>query len=243
LVNPRAISHYRLLSEFERLFSGRVYKHRVSNQGDFIAIHFYEDLFAIERSPKLATGITQRQRVVNAQNRRRGIDARRGDGTFGEIIPGVIPVLEPEFAVARGPIATVEIGTEVKILAKAMIKQIDRVVSDLCNQVVQFKRGGGNPICVGIVGVNYAEQYTSHEGDRHYTTSGKGGVPHPLQEAPEASRRLRALAAPAFDEFLLLPYRAANESPFLFEWVNYGETVLDYGAVLTRISSKYQARF
>ena len=52
------------------------------------------------------------------------------------------------YLVARGPIATVEIGIEVKILAKAMIKQIDRVINDLRNQVVQFKRGGGNPICI-----------------------------------------------------------------------------------------------
>ena len=241
MANPP--SDYRLLSEFERLFSGRVYKHRVSNQGDVIAVHLYEDLVTINRSPKLTDGITRQQRVVNVQNRLRGIKARRGDGTFGEIIPGVAPTIQPGFAVARGPIATVEIGTEVKILAKAMIKQIDRVVSDLGNQVSQFKRGGGNPICVGIVGVNHAERYTSHEGNRSYTTSGRSGEPHPLQEAAEASRRLRTLAAPAFDEFLMLPYRATNEPPFLFEWVNYDETVLDYGAILTRISSKYQARF
>lgn len=179
---------------------------------------------------------------MNIQNRLRGIRARRGDGTFGEIIPGVTPTVQPGFVVARGPIATVEIGTEVKVLAKAMIAQIDRVISDLRNQAAQFKRGGGNPISVGIVGVNHADHYTSHEGARSYTT-GDRGKPHPFREAAEASRRLHALAAPEFDEFLLLPYRSTNESPFLFEWVNYNETVLDYGAVLTRISSKYQARF
>jgi hypothetical protein len=93
----------------------------VSNQGDIIAVHLYEDLVTISRSSKLTDGITRQQHVVNVQNRLRGIKARRGDGTFGEIIPGVAPTIQPGFAVARGPIATVEIGTEVKILAKAMI--------------------------------------------------------------------------------------------------------------------------
>jgi hypothetical protein len=35
-----------------------------------------------------------------------------------------------QLSAARGPIATVEIGVEVKILAKPMIKQIDRVIND-----------------------------------------------------------------------------------------------------------------
>ena len=50
---------------------------------------------------------------------------------------------DPGFAVARGPVATVEIGVEVKILAKAMIKQIDRVIGDLVKQVTHFRRGAG----------------------------------------------------------------------------------------------------
>jgi hypothetical protein len=44
------------------------------------------------------------------------VEARRGDGTFGEIIPGEIAIDDPGYVVARGPIATVEIGVEVKIL-------------------------------------------------------------------------------------------------------------------------------
>ena len=137
---------YRLLSEFQRLFEGRRYKHRASNQGDFVAMHLYEDIIAINRSPKLIeAAITRKDRVLNVQNKRRGVTARRGDGTFGEIIPGETPMIDPGYLVARGPIATVEIGVEVKVLAKAMIKQIDRVINDLRNQVVQFKRGGGRP--------------------------------------------------------------------------------------------------
>jgi hypothetical protein len=138
---------FRLLAEFSRLFKGQIYRHRASNQGDFVAIHLYEDLLTINRSQRYIDAVlNRRDRVLNIQNRRRGIRARRGDATFGEIIPGEPPVIEPGYAVGRGPIATVEIGVEVKILAKAMIKQIDRVINDLWNQVTQFRRGGGNPI-------------------------------------------------------------------------------------------------
>ena len=63
---------------------------------------------------------------------------------------------------SRGPIATVEIGVEVKVLAKAMIKQIDRVKNDLRHQVTEFKLGGGSPICIAVVGINQAESMTSY---------------------------------------------------------------------------------
>lgn len=207
-----------------------------------MAMHLYEDLIQIARSPKLVREIEDRRRVLNVQNKRHGIAARRGDGTFGEIIPGEAPIIDEGFRVARGLVATVEIGIEVKILAKAMIKQIDRVISDLKNQVVEFGKGGSKPICVGIVGVNHADRYVGYEGDRSYPTTGKGGFLHPSQEAGEAERRLRELAAPAFDEFLILKYKATNEQPYPFAWADYDGTGRDYGAVLTRISSKYQQR-
>jgi hypothetical protein len=206
-------------------------------------MHLYEDLMAIGRSAKLTTAVRQRRRVLNVQNLRRGVDARRGDGTFGEIIPGEVAIVDPGYLVARGPIATVEIGVEVKVLAKAMIKQIDRVINDLRNQVSQFRRGGGNPICVAVVGVNQARRCVSYEGDRAFPTTGHGSFMHPYQEAPEAERRLVAEAAPVFDEFLVLRYRATNEPPYPFEWVNFNDSRLDYAAALTRISSRYQQRF
>jgi hypothetical protein len=207
-------------------------------------MHLYEDLVTVQRSPKLIEAAVHRKdRVLNVQNRRRGIDARRGDGTFGEIIPGETPIFDAGYQVGRGPIATVEIGAEVKILAKAMIKQIDRVINDLRNQVVQFRRGGGNPICVGIVGVNQAESTVGYEGDRPFPTTGKDGFLHPVQEAAEAERRLRTLAAPDFDEFLILQFKATNVAPYPFEWADYNETRLDYAAALSRISARYQQRF
>ena len=235
---------FRLLAEFRRLFEGRAYRHRASNQGDFVAIHLYEDLVSVNRSSRYVDAVVNRKdRVLNVQNRRRGVLARRGDATLGEIIPGETPVIEPGYAVARGPIATVEIGVEVKILAKAMIKQIDRVINDLRNQVVQFRRGGGNPICVAVVGVNHAEVCVSYEGDRPFPTTGRSGFPHPIQEAAEAQRRLREQAQTVFDEFLILRYRATNAEPFPFSWVDFNAVRLDYAAVLSRVSSRYQQRF
>src|SRR5271166_3331892 len=207
-------------------------------------MHLYEDLILVNRSTKLIDyAIHRKDRVLNVQNKRRGVEARRGDGTFGEIIPGETPITDPGYMVARGPIATVEIGVEVKILAKAMIKQIDRVINDLRNQVVQFRRGGGNPICVAVIGVNQAESTVGYEGDRPFPTTGKQGFLHPVQEAPEAERRLRAEAAPEFDEFLVLRFKATNAPPYPFEWANYNETRLDYSAALSRISARYQQRF
>jgi len=84
-------------------------------------MQLYEDLVSINRSPKLNdAAIKRKDCVLNVQNKRRGVAARRGDGTFGEIIPGETPVIDPGYLVARRPIATVEIGIEVKVLAKAL---------------------------------------------------------------------------------------------------------------------------
>ena len=235
---------YRLLTEFRRLFEGKVYKHRASNQGDFVAMHLYEDLVAINRSATLTGAVVNRkERILNVQNKRRGVAARRGDGTFGEVIPGETAIVDPGYVVARGPIATVEIGIEVKVRAKAMIKQIDRVNNDLRNQVVQFKRRGGDPICVAIVGINQADHTVGYEGDRPFPTTGTAGFLHPCQEAPAAERRLRAEAAPEFDEFLVLRFKATNEPPYPFQWADYKGTRLDYAAALSRISARYQQRF
>ena len=58
-------------------------------------MHLYEDLININRSPKLIDAtITRKDRVLNVQNKRRGVAARRGDGTFGEIIPGETAITE-----------------------------------------------------------------------------------------------------------------------------------------------------
>lgn len=235
---------YRFLTEFRKLFEGKRYIHRASNLGDFVAMHLYEDLAMLNRSNKYTLGVTARERVLNVQNRRKGIQARRGDGSFGELIPGETPIVDPGYLVARGPVATIEIGVEVKILAKAMIKQIDRVAGDLTKQVGEFRHGSGvcEPICIGVVGINSAAVTTGYEGDRSYRTDGAKNK-HPCQETQEAERRLHAHAAPAYNEFLVLRYRATNEPPYPFEWVDYANTVQEYGSILVRISRDYEKRF
>ena len=116
---------------------------------------------------------------------------------------------------ARGPIATVEIGIEVKILAKAMIKQIDRVINDLRNQVVQFRRGGGNPICVAVVGINQAESTVGYEGDRPFPTTGKQGFPIPTRR-PRGGAALAGRRRAGFDEFLVLLFKATERAALPF---------------------------
>ena len=129
-----------------------------------------------------------------------------------------------------------------KIVAKAMIKQVDRVIGDLARQMAQFRHGAGNPICVGIVGVNHASRYRSFEGPRTWETDGRKDR-HPVDEAPVATRRLLAEAKPGLDEFIILPFRATNYEPYPFEWVDEEGTEEDYSAALVRISREYDERF
>lgn len=232
---------YQLLDSFQGLFDGQAYLHRKSNLGDSVAMQLYEDLHAIKRSKKFVDRVDTGFSVLNTQNTRQGVKARRGDGSFGEIVPNEVPIKDKGFTVCRGPIATIEIGIEVKILMKAMIKQIDRVASDLRGQADHFRSRGGNPICVGVVGINHADYCTSYEGTRDFPTDGKK-YKHPIQEAADAEARLLQHAAPAFDEFIILRFKATNIAPFPFAWVNKKATDLDYGAALARISQQYEAR-
>jgi hypothetical protein len=181
---------YALLRTFRGLFEGKPYRHRIANLGDLVASQLYEDLVALGKSAKLVERVQRHEHVVNLKNLMTGKPGRRGDGTFGELVPAAVALTEKGMLVARGPVATIEIGAETKILAKAMIKQIDRVINDLVNQVNQFKRGGGNPICVAFVGINFAERYVSFEGKKKWPTDGKK-YKHPIQEQPKPSSDLK----------------------------------------------------
>ena len=233
---------FSLLRTFRGLFEGTRYKHRDSSLGDFVASQLYEDLVALNKSAALVRRVQAHECVVNLANKTVGKPSRRGDGTFGELVPTVIAVTEKGLHVARGEIANIQVGAETKILAKAMIKQIDRVIGDLVRQVEEFRKVGGNPICVGFVGVNCAESYTSYEGERPWPTDGKK-YKHPIQEAAAAEARLRDKALPSFDEFLFLRFRAANIPPYLFEWTDYERTAKEYAALLLRVCRLYDERF
>jgi len=199
-------------------------------------------LVNLGKSEKLGNRVKARERVVNLANKTVGRPSRRGDGTFGELVPTAIAITEGGLRVARGEVANIEIGAETKILAKAMIKQIDRVIGDLARQVEEFRKTGGNPLCVGIVGLNFASSYTSYEGAREWPTDGRKHK-HPVQEAAEAENRLRNRVASSFDEFQILRFRATNISPFPFEWLDYDQTAKEYGALLVRVSREYDHRF
>jgi hypothetical protein len=233
---------YKLLDTFESLFKEKLYKHRDSSLGDLVASMLYEDLVLLNKSERLTQRVQKNERVVNLANRAVGKVSRRGDGTFGEIVPTAVALTEKGLVVSRAKVANIEIGTETKILAKAMIKQIDRVIGDLTRQVDEFKSIGGNPICIALVGVNWAANYTGYEGARVWATDGKKHK-HPIQEAEEAERRLLARARPAFDEFQVLRFEATNVTPFPFKWVNYAQTAQEYSALLVRVSREYDRRF
>lgn len=233
---------YKLLEAFRNLFLGQEYLHRKSTLGDFVAMHFYEDLYSLNRSPKLVSRVKNGQAILNTKNVRQGLKARRGDGSFGETVPNITPVTDEGYSVLRGPIATIEIGIEVKILMKAMLKQIDRVINDLQNQARHFRSRRGNPICIGVVGINRASHCTSYEGDRSYRTDGRKHK-HPIDEADKAEQYLREKVLQTFDEFLFLRFCATNEPPFKFSWSNQEMTEQDYGAVLVRVSQEYERRF
>lgn len=233
--------HDRLLDAFKGLFDGRKYNHRKSNLGDHVVSFLYEDLHSLGRSPKIVQRINARSAVLNIKNVAVGQKARRGDGTFGEAVPGAETFPVPGLSVARGLIASVEIGAESKILAKAMIKQIDRVITDLKQQTEEFRRGNPRAICVGVVGINQSEQYTSFEGKRRFATDGKKHK-HPAQEAEEAELRLLKLASPHFDELVILRFSVTNKPPYPFSWQDETRTRHEYAAALVRLSKEYEAR-
>jgi hypothetical protein len=235
-------SGYALLREFRALFENKPYLHRNSSLGDRVASSLYEDLYHLDKSAKLHERIDAHTRVLNARNLTVGVVRRRGDGTFGELVPSATDLSIEGLAVARGPVATIEIGAETKILAKAMIKQIDRVIGDLIRQTEEFRKRGESPICIGIVGINFAERYTSYEGDREFPTDGRK-YKHPIREAEDAITRLQQRAQAHFDEFLILPFLVSNVAPYPFSWVDENQTRLEYSALLTRVSRDYDRRF
>ncbi len=230
-----------MLGAFESLFSGKVYKHRISTLGNFVATHLYEDLLEHGDSPKFVGRVENGKAAVNVDGSTRGVRARRGDGTFGAVVPGSAPVKVPGFGVLQGMVALTHIGAEFKIIATAHLKQIDRVLQDLTGSATSLKEKSPSAITVGFAAVNYSEQWTGVEGSRTFPVTRK--PQRALQESEETSRRLIEIARPAFNEFLLLRFKATNQDPYPFSWLHDRGTEADYGAALIRISNLYEQRF
>lgn len=228
----------RLLDTFRGLFEGHEYRHRDQTLGNFVINHLYEDLVTLGISAKIASGVRSGKLVVNVSNVVTGKAGRRGDGTFGDLVPSESGEPETGFTVLRGALATVKIGAESKILAKAMIKQIDRVINDLKGQAATFREQTPNCICVAFVAVNHSNEYVSFERERSFKAR-----PAPSREAPKAIERLRAKAADHFDEFVILPFEATNASPYPFKWVDEKSTRREYSAALLRVSQLFDSRF
>jgi len=232
------MSDYKLLSKFEDTFRQGPYLHRNSQLGNRIADYLFDDLYELQADSRFRVDIDAGRIALNPRGISPGLRARRGDGSFGPVVPGYVPRPYPGHLVPIAPTAEVDIGAEVKILAKAMIKQIDRVVSDLCGQSRHFKTKSPDAIEVGIVGINVADRYVSYEGDRAYPTETYG--PHPFVEANEAERRLRDAAEPCFSEFLVLPFKASNSPPYPFAWADPRVTTDAYASMLVRLLRRYQ---
>lgn len=239
---------YRLLRAFEALFRGQPYYHRRSNQGDALAVEFYEDLYALNISPKLEFAIDTRAKGLGPRNKTVSLKRmRRGDGTLGVLVASDRAKTFAGYSVTRGGVATIDIGVEVKILNKAMQKQIDRVVGDLEKQVKHWRRLNktGNLMSVAVIGINHADYTLGYEGPaRAWRTDGKKYA-NPADEAPKIIRRIRddIIGPEIYDEVLVLNYRARNEQPFEFSWVDPAATQSAYAAVLKRVGVLYEARF
>ena len=210
--------------------------------GDRIAYQLYEDLLDLGRSPKLVIGMAAGTRVVNTKNRVTGRQARRGDGTFGELLPHTDPLAVANYSVRRGPIANIEIAAETKILATAIGKQVQERVSSLTDQAAVFRNRNPDVICVAIVGINYAPSYLAYEGERTTLTDGKLHA-HPVQQASTAELKVRADLQNVYEEVIVLPFAATNQPPHDFQWANATKVRNEYGAALVRISQEYQRRF
>jgi hypothetical protein len=241
---------FRLIEKFKNTFHGRVYNHRVSTLGDDIALELYEDILELDRSLLLSRRIAAQTHVVNTSNRTFGKRSRRGDGTFGELVPTETPIVVPGYRVARGPTATLEIGAECKIISVAQGRQVDRVISDLNDQLNSFRTSGRNAVSFAVVGVNRAPAYRSIEGAklspeqwRITRTTGKGSTKHPAQEADKTIAELRSRVAARFDEFLIFEFVATNEEPFEFAWVDEQNVNRLYAAAITRVAREYKQRF
>jgi hypothetical protein len=141
------------------------------------------------------------------------------------------------------PIATVEIGIEVKALAKAMIKQIDRVISDFVTK--SFSSNAAAAIRFALpsseLTTRRAQWATKESAGFLQQESRASCIPARKRPKPSAGSSPRPHRISM--SFLVLRFTATNKPPFPFDWLDYNDTRLDYAAALSRISARYQQRF
>ena len=230
---------FRLLETFRRTFAETRYIHRNSTLGNKIGRELFEDLLKHEVSVRYKEHVGQRSGVVNSGGKivtPRAI--RRNDSIFGKPPAGVtLDEADRRFFVAEGPVAEPRIGCEVKIIAKSLQKQIDRVINDLDGFVLRMKSLRQDCINVAVVGVNHESDYEGHEGERRFKHKLKN------REPLNGMAKLREELLGRYDELLVFPFRASNQPPYPFAWLDRRQVDLDYGAALTRVGELYERRF
>lgn len=230
---------FRLLEAFRKTFVGTLYKHRDSTLGNKIGRELFEDLLAHSVSERYREHVERGTGVVNSGGKiHTPKTIRRNDSIFGKPPAGAsLPPLKAGFSVPDGPVAEPRVGCEVKIIAKSQQKQIDRVISDLGNFVSRMKSLNNKCINVAIVGINEESDYVGHEGGRAFK--------HKLraQEPAIVMQKLKEHLLGQYDELLAFRFRATNQSPYPFGWVDARRAELDYGSALTRVGELYDQRF
>lgn len=229
---------FRLLEAFRRTFADTLYRHRDPTLGNKIGRELFEDLFAHRVSSRYVEDVERRVGVINRWGKIHTPRAvRRNDSVFGRP-PAGVDIVEPiaGCAVPEGPVAEPRIGCEVKIIAKSQQKQIDRVISDLETFAARMKSSSPECINVAVVGINREPDYVGHEGLREFK--------HRLRdhEPTTVLSRLRDHLIDRYDGLLLLEFRATNQAPYPFLWIDAPHTELDYGSTLTRVGHLYQQR-
>ena len=85
------MSDFKLLAKFEDTFRDGKYLHRNSQLGNRVADYLFDDLYDLQGDSKYRKDVDSGKVALNPKGISPGVKARRGDGSFGPIIPGHNP--------------------------------------------------------------------------------------------------------------------------------------------------------